>query len=579
MLSDEVINRIAAGEVIERPASVLKELLENALDAGARHIEAEVTAGGKKVIRVSDDGQGMSPEDARQCIQRHATSKLSTDRDLERIQTLGFRGEALAAVAGVSRFQLVTRPADRPEATELVVHGGRVESCGPAGAPPGTSVTVRNLFYNVPARRKFLRQEATELGHLRRMFLVHAVAHPDVAFQLTIDEREAYRFPAGDSLDERIAALYRRDTLARLKAVAYEDGGICVRGRISDPHLHRPDRADQFIFINGRPAAAPMIAFAVREAYRDVLPSKRHPVLFLFIDVPPDTLDVNVHPTKREVRFRRSGTVRDALIAAMREALTGRRPEPMASGSLRVHPGKPPAPTSGQEPAPVFIPPPRTARQEEWGLEPLPTTEPDGDRLPENGPWRRQKIVSILEGPVLVIDTDAGVVFLDVRSAYQRVVYERWSQAREKDHTRSQGLLSPESLDLQPPQAALLRKHLDALKALGFGVAEFGGDSFLVDAVPAELGEVHAEALLRAVLSDLAESGSARSADVKHIALMQAVCRQAGRLRARWNERELQALAGQLLRTEMPYTAPDGKPTLFLMSHAEIRGKLGRKNA
>ncbi|MCZ7592521.1 MAG: DNA mismatch repair endonuclease MutL [Kiritimatiellae bacterium] len=299
VLSDAVINKIAAGEVVDRPASVVKELVENALDSGASSIRVDLLGGGRQAVVVSDDGAGMSRDDAILSVERHATSKIRDVHDIENVATLGFRGEALAALASVSRFTLTTRPREQEGGTEITISGGRVLDVTDVGCSPGTTVAVRNLFFNVPARRKFLRTEQTELSHARQVFLIHALAHPQVAWTLRVDERELYQLAGGASLEERIRQLFGGEILAGLRQVDGTREGVRVHGMASLPQMTRGDRTEQYIFVNGRAASAPVVAFAISEAYQALIPRGRQPVLFLFIELPADEVDVNVHPAKK----------------------------------------------------------------------------------------------------------------------------------------------------------------------------------------------------------------------------------------------------------------------------------------
>ena len=322
VLPETVANKIAAGEVVERPASVEKELLENAIDAGARRIDVTVTAGGRKLVAVADDGCGMGREDALLAPERQATSKIRDVSDIENIATLGFRGEALASIASVSRFTLRTRRAADDAGTEIRIDGGVLRDVRDCGAAPGTVIEVRDLFYNVPARRAFLRSFQTELAHVRNVFLVHAIAHPDVAFSLTCDGDPLHRLAPAADLRGRLQDLFGASALDAFVPFDRTAGPIRVHGFAGLPSNTRGDTAGQYVFVNGRPATAPVVQAAIREAYPH-LPQGRKPVVFLFLDLPPEEVDVNVHPTKREVRFRSLGAVRDAVLETLLEALGG----------------------------------------------------------------------------------------------------------------------------------------------------------------------------------------------------------------------------------------------------------------
>jgi DNA mismatch repair protein MutL len=366
VLPDAVINQIAAGEVVERPASVLKELVENAIDAGAARIEVDVVDGGRRLVRVRDDGTGMDRDNALLAIERHATSKLRDLQDLDSIATLGFRGEALAAIASVSQFTLVTNRAGAAAGTEILIFGGKIQEVRDAGAPPGTDIAVRNLFFNVPARRKFLRSAPTEFTHVRQAFLLEALAHPGLAFVLRADDADVYRLPAAASLLDRIRDLYGPEVTEHLRPLRFGNGVVDIGGHAGRPPFSRLDRELQVVFINGRPSGSPVVNFAIQSAYRSVLPGGRYAPLFLHVNLPADLVDVNVHPAKKEVRFRRPTEVRDVIIEALRLAISGtelppgktddsareagRRPVSLPSATGPV---PPPARVSSADPAPA----------------------------------------------------------------------------------------------------------------------------------------------------------------------------------------------------------------------------------
>ena len=360
MLPIHVANKIAAGEVVERPASALKELVENAIDAGADRIDISITAGGRKLVSVRDNGCGMNRDNALLSLERQATSKIRDVDDIENIDTLGFRGEAIPSIASVSRFTIITRRKESDAATKLVVNAGTIAEVSECGAPPGTCVEVRDLFCNVPARRKFLRSYATEEGHIKSVFTVSALAHPELGFSLTVDGREVHRLAPGSTIEERITNLFGRDFSDELIPVkdGTEDGsqsagGIRVYGYISRPSSN-PVRREQFIFVNGRPATAPTIAYALKDAY----PTGRNeskPSIFLFIEVPPSEVDVNVHPAKREVRFRRPADVKAAIIEAFSNALRGRQAAQPCQLEVSA-PVLPPPTTSPHDETPTPLP-------------------------------------------------------------------------------------------------------------------------------------------------------------------------------------------------------------------------------
>ena len=493
ILPIHVANKIAAGEVVERPASALKELVENAIDAGADRIDITVTAGGRKLVAVRDNGCGMNREDALLSLERQATSKIRDVDDIERIDTLGFRGEAIPSIAAVSRFTLVTRRKDDEAGTRLTVNAGTLAEVAECGAPPGTCVEVRDLFCNVPARRKFLRSYATEEGHIKAIFTVSALAHPELGFSLTIDGRELHRFAPGATLEERLCSLFGRDFADELIAVKGAEGepaadsAIRVYGYISPPSP-QPLRREQFIFVNGRPATAPIIAYALKEAYPAGRAESR-PSLILFIDVPPTEVDVNVHPAKREVRFRHPADVKSAIVAALSAALhpsfhhsptptlqhsntptlpqsnnqtiqqsntqtiqQSNNPTLKQSNNQTIKQSNnqalPPSPFTAPfqpTPAPIQRPLPLPPASPTPTLQPSntptlqhsnnPTIQQSNNQtikqsnnqtlISATGPWRTFTVLAVTESGYLLLETDAGLVTLNPQAAQERIAYEK----------------------------------------------------------------------------------------------------------------------------------------------------------
>lgn len=604
LLSDDVINKIAAGEVVDRPASVLKELVENAIDAGAGNLEIAVVDGGRKLISVADDGRGMSRDDALLSVERHATSKLRSADDLERVATLGFRGEALAAISAVSRFTVTTRPREAAAATEIVISGGRVLEVRETGAPPGTTMAARNLFFNMPARRRFLRSDQTELAHLRQVFLVHALAHPEIGLRLLVDEREVYRLAPGGTLAERLRELLGAETVGALRAVDAERDGVRVRGFTSLPHTTRGDRSEQYLFVNRRPASAPVTGFAIAEAYQNLIPRGRFPLCVLFLEMDAALVDVNVHPTKKEVRFRHPPAVRDAIMEGIRRALAIQPPREEPARAGMPGPGELFAPAARPWPVsrtpdlpgvPSF-PYPRTAPdlpagpaaavsagagpgapETPWGM-----PGPDTDRVvasdAQRAPWQWCRVLGQLGGLFVVLETEDGMVMMDPQSAHERVIFERYLADAARGAIHAQGLLAPETVSLPPEQARVIRKFLPAFQEMGLGIGEFGGDSFVVDALPALLGnKVSAQQLL----SDLSlhlDKGTPRGASGSWIReqIALAACHAAVRSRDPLRPVEVEALVRDLARCEMPYTSPHGRPTVIFTGYPELKKKFGR---
>ncbi|MFH0880542.1 MAG: DNA mismatch repair endonuclease MutL [Lentisphaerota bacterium] len=587
LLSDLVANKIAAGEVVERPASVLKELVENSIDAGARHIDVDLVAGGKKLMAVTDDGSGMGRDDALLCIERHATSKIRDVQDIERIATLGFRGEALAAISAVSQFTLKTRLSQAPEGSELIVNGGKIVDVRDTGCPVGTRIEVRNLFFNVSARRKFLRSEATEQAFLKQMFMVFALAHPPVGFQLVSDGRSTFQLAGDASLDVRIGELFGRDYLRQLCSVDREAGGLKVVGYAGLPNQTRTDRSEQYVFINGRASSAPLISFAIQEAYRDMVPRGRYAPIFLFLELDPSQVDVNVHPTKKEVRFRNPSMIRDPLIEIIRLALSGSG----ATGVLDA------AAVKGSDPQDlrpqVFSAAPRQqtfpypqmpAHAIQPGLPssvggmPFESKSVAPQQVESQTLWKWCRVLGQAGGFCLVLETDEGIVLMDPQAAHERVIYDRLMAGALDGQAQSQSLLAPENVELKTADAQHVRECLEVLRAMGFGIAEFGGDAFIVDRLPVSVDQGRIGDLLADIAHEIDQGGARRG--MLH-GVEEMVARAASRLAVAGGTRLAEAEVEQLIRdlssTEMPYTCPHGRPTMIFMGFQELARKFGRE--
>jgi DNA mismatch repair protein MutL len=600
LLPPDVANKIAAGEVVERPASVLKELLENAVDAGATQVDVEVVAGGTRLISVADNGVGMNRDDALLSVERHATSKIRTAEDIEHIHTLGFRGEALAAIASVSRFRLRTRRHDDVAGTELTISAGKLLDVRDAGCPPGTVFEVRDLFFSMPARRKFLRSPQTETVHVRQTFLVQSLAWPAIGMKLTVDGRGAWALAPGADPKERIRELFGAELAAGLRAVQHDGDGVSVKGFVSLPALSRGDRGEQYVFINRRPAGAPVIAYAINEAYHGLLPDGRHPYVFLYLEMESGRVDVNVHPTKKEVRFRRPSDVRDAIMAGIRGALNEAGPSFVAgrverAGAFAMPAAGPPMtvipllqiddlpatrtftypalpPVAPLAPAPSGAAPASDSATPGNAAAPTPVTTP-------RSPWTWCRVVGQIGGLYVLLETEDGYVVMDPHAAHERVLFEKYLRAVEQGRVESQGLLAPETVELAPRDALCVRKHLEVLKRMGLGVSEFGGDTFVVDALPQGFGKLGVKEMLLDVarhLELLGERGGGQSR-WREEAIAQAACKAAVKARDRLSLAEVEQLVVALASAEMPYTCPHGRPTLIYTSFKELARRFGRE--
>jgi len=602
-----VANKIAAGEVVERPASVVKELVENSIDAGAKNIRISVTQGGRKLVSVLDDGCGMSRDDAVLSLERQATSKILDVNDIEEIDTLGFRGEAIPSIASVSRLSITTRRRDSDDGTFIAVNAGELAEVRTAGCPPGTLVEVRDLFCNVPARRKFLRAYATEEGHVRHVFTVHALAHPSIGFSLTVDGREAYRLAPAATLADRVLDVFGPDFVADMLPVEGPAGGsISVTGYIERPNLNSPTRRDQYIFVNGRPATSPSIAYAMREAYPRRQGDAR-PAAIVFVELPPGQVDVNVHPTKREVRFRDNSAVKQAVMSAIERALLPARPNPAAPGqaapfqaparqqaTARPEPAQA-APaaqpeTDQQEPVPAPAahhqaqaaqfqaaapqferapapPPPPSPQpvQAEFAVDPSSTA---------TRPWQWFRLLAQTKSGFLLVETDAGIVTMNPQAARERIAYETLCDATR---TVSQPLLIPETVRLPPADAARIRASLREIAGMGFAVEEFGQDTFKIDAAPQLAESAPPAAILSTIARDLAEGGAKRGgARWKEELVAKSIARSCAGMALAMDDAGATRLVEELCACRMPYVSPRGKPTMIFTSARELNRKFGR---
>ena len=594
LLPDQVINKIAAGEVVERPASVVKELFENALDAGATEVEVEVVRGGQQLIAVTDNGCGMDRDQALLSIERHATSKIRTEADIENIHTLGFRGEALAAISSVSRFALITRTEEALGGTEIQIAGGKMLGVEEIGCPVGTRIEIRNLFFNVPARRKFLRAEQTELSHIRQLFLVHALAHPAIGMSLKVDERVIYNLPMSGTMEDRICELYGPGFFEQLRPVHQTTSEYDITGYAGLPQTGRKDRQDQYIFVNGRPAAAPVVYHALNEAYHALITKGRYPAVFLFIGMDPSLVDVNVHPTKKEVRFRHPNPLRDAIVAALNKALAARSEDglmPLDDAEPMVLPSpqpiRPAIETQKHMDELLIRPtvvehrvsnPENASPVKSASIAPEPSVD-HRNREPRaaQSPWGWCRIIGQIGGNYVVLETEDGYVLMEPRAAHERVLFEKFMRAARSHAVQKQGLLAPETVDLPPADAMTVRAHLDVLQELGFGVSEFGSDTFLVDALPVYVHEGAAESLLVEIAHELERAGKQRGArELVQEKIAQAACQTAVRTKDQLSDKEIEKLVSDLAKTDMPYTSPRGRPTLIYTSFRELDRKFSR---
>lgn len=584
ILPREIVDKIAAGEVVERPASVVKELVENSLDAGATQIDVEVALGGRKFISVADNGHGMVKDDAIMSMEQHATSKIKSIEDIEKIHTLGFRGEALAAISSVSRFRLTTCYQGEIVGTEILMSGGKLQDVREIGRPSGTTVEVRDIFFNMPARKKFLRSSSTELERIRTIFISLALSHPAVGMSLKSDGTDVYKLPAGGSFEDRVRDMFGKEYFQMLQEVLLNKNGINVNGYVALPTISRTDREEQYIFINGRAATANVIMYAIREAYRGVLAKDRYPVVFLMIGCPVDEIDVNVHPTKREVKFRRPNDVRDIVIEAIRNALSINIPSRQklqtfpSHTTLAISTNKQLTIDSNTKDLYSGISGKPSTGKQATQITPVESSETH-DELPMNVRplWRWCRILGQIGGLYVVLETDSGLVLMDPHAVHERVLFEKFIAEIKHGHVQSQSLLFPETITLSPNKAHQVSKNIVLFKEMGFGISMFGGDSFLVEAMPACIPNVSVANILNEIAQALEQIGSRGAKEVwREETIARAACRAAVKAHSQLSEKEIEMLIECLLKTEMPYTCPHGRPTVIFFSMDELNKKFQR---
>ena len=600
VLADHVANQIAAGEVVERPASVAKELVENSIDAGATRITIEIEAGGRRLLQVSDDGEGMVRDDAILAFERHATSKIRETDDLAAIGTLGFRGEALASIASVAKVELTTCIEDANAATRVTIEGGRMRDVKDAAHPRGTTIAVRDLFFNIPARRKFLRSEATETYHLTNLVTHYALAHPEIAFTFVNNGREVVRATPAKDLRERAYQIFGEEFLKNLLEV---DGGeqqvARVSGFVSAPRDRRTSRDSQYLFVNRRFVRDRMIGRALSEAYRSILPHGVYPAALLFVETPLEEVDVNVHPAKTEVRFRRQAAVADAVREAVRAALASASyvppqeqppvPEPVMTATAAVSSISP-------QPRIEFVPPPPPPP-------PRPPAEPSGDEIardievmlrsasqsvksvvppvdsaeklarqvtPESLSTNIRPLGQLDESFIIATD-DEGLLLIDQHVAHERILFDKYRALEAERRTDSQQMLVPETFDLTPAQAAVFDDLVPELENYGFELMRLSGRTVAIRAIPADLPRGEARNMLAELLEtvDAEKKSTARETLRDEIAASLA-CHAAIKVNMPLAPEKMLWLIDRLLQTSSPTTCPHGRPIILRLKIRDI---------
>jgi DNA mismatch repair protein MutL len=584
VLPEILASQVAAGEVVERPASVVKELVENSIDAGAREVRVEIHRGGAAWIRVDDDGCGMSREDALLSLERHATSKLRDANGLAAIRTLGFRGEAVPSIASVSRFRMVTREADAVAGTEILVDGGTVRDVREAGCAPGTTIECRALFYNMPARRKFLRAESTESAHVEHQLRLHALAAPQVRFRLRRDERDVFDLPAAPRSVDRIRQLIGLDLARELVPLPETRAdGIEIEGFVLPAAHARKGRRHQCVFLNGRPVEDAVISRALAEGFRGAVAEGLHPAAWLWITMDPTLVDVNVHPSKREVRFHRPLDLREAILGAVTEAL--RTPPsihtarsfsgsmPMESVSASQSAPIPPIAPIARPAAAAFgtIQPglnewiPRTATTATAPHHEVTIPSPTADRTPS---WR---ILGMLAQRFVLFESEDGLVLLDPKAAHERILYETLMQ--DGSGGSVQPMLVPILLEFDPRDADYLVRERYSLAAAGIDLESFGGNTVQIRSLPSGLETTDPRAFLSGVLDELLHDPAAGARFTRERIARTLAARAAAGITPRLAE--ALPLLGRLFACSLPFCTADGRPTLTEYSISELEKRFG----
>ncbi len=576
----------------------MKELVENSIDAGARKIDILIRRGGISLVRVIDDGCGMDRDDALLSLERHATSKIRSVSDLEAIATLGFRGEALPSIASVSRFRLTTREQDAVAGTKIIVNGGKIDIVRDGGEAPGTQVEVRSLFYNIPARRKFLRAENTESRNIEHQLHLQAIGHAKVAFTFARDDRVVFQLPATATLIDRIRDLYGNELLEKLLPLnGVGSSQVRIGGLIGQAGLSRQTRAQQLVFVSGRAIESPLITTAVREGYHTALMKGQYPVTFLFLELDPGAVDVNVHPAKREVRFRDPNGVREAVVRCIQATLARGRAD--WQKKFRA----PPAQVSAQPTVDLILRPqvsvpevshrelPQFPTAEIVGLAhrlPVPPadsarSEPDWPSLAQQKRVERAatpqfQIIGVLNKLYVLMENADGLVLVDQHAAHERILFEELRRRMEEQGVPSQKLLITQTFELLPRDADWIEQNMSILQKMGIGIESFGPNTFKIDSLPGFLNVTDGAQFMRKVIDDL-KSASDRSSPLRlgEDMIAKSVCRHAVKANDPLRYLEVEKLIQDLLECDLPYCCPHGRPTMIQISNAELEKKFGRK--
>lgn len=578
-LPQDLANQIAAGEVIERPASVIKELVENSIDAGSRHIVVKMEKGGAQLISVADNGIGMSAHDALAAFGRHATSKISSKDDLFNIHTLGFRGEALASIAAVARVRMKTREREADSGTCVEIEGGKLIKSTDIGCPSGTEIEVRELFYNVPARKSFLKGPATETGHMINIMTRCALAYPEIHLVLIHSDKRADKgnrplldLPPVASLEERVFQIYGGDVGGELIPISCPLESYSIHGLVSKPPLTFKGKENQLFFVNRRPVRNPSLSHALQEAYRDLTPRDRHPMALLFIDLDPGLVDVNVHPSKREVKFKENKYVHDRVLEAVRECLREK-----GKSQTSAYMGYENGDNSSQLESPFDC----STNSKSMAR----NNDMVGFFVREIGAGPSVRILGQIGALFIVAEVDGELHIIDQHAAHERVLYDRLKREYDNGWGEVQCLLIPETVDLNLDRAHILMEYIEPLGRLGFDIEAIGERSFMVRTIPAAFAGEDVRKMITDTVDEILEGDLSPGKDIKLLAiediiralLSRKACHKAVRAKELLSHGEMSSLLMDLLKTEMPYTCPHGRPVVKRFSLEELARMFDRK--
>ena len=562
VLPDNLVNKIAAGEVVERPASVVKELVENSIDAGATRITIEVKAAGNSLIRVADNGTGISSEGAVLALKRHATSKLKEDSNLTDILTLGFRGEALPSIASVSQLTLETHQAEDETGTKVVAEAGAIKDVSAVGRDTGTTVTVRNLFFNTPARRKFLKADSTEMRHITTVVSNLSLAYPEISFRLLHEQRELLHLDRHDSYRARAEGIFGKTLLEQTVPLLFRSEGTGIEGFLGKPEIAKASRAHQLFFVNGRPIASRTLTHAVIAGYGTLLPKDARPFFLIFLHLDPQMIDVNVHPTKKEVRFSKERFLHDQLFHAVRRSLhTGEIiPEVQLEETAGLQRLKPAAQQTSFSFSPAEVAQVAVGRE--------PAGQETTERQPPVSMWQ-------LHQKYILAHIKNGLIAVDQHAAAERVIYEEVMENLAGKPGTAQQLLFPLVVELTPPQLQVMEDVAPLLELMGFGIREFGPGTVVVDAIPAGLKRWGRGEALIEIVDEVLDSGGVSFGLKQRLATSYA-CKAAIKAGDRLSPEEMQALVDRLFATREPFSCPHGRPTLIKIPLEEFDHRFGR---